>query len=73
MGFDVMPRCEIECEFSCPHCHQTFVMGDGGIYTDGVEDECVSTCSVCGGSYQLRCVAVEVIMECLPVGGESLA
>lgn len=58
---------DIECEFECPHCHQGFVLGDSGIYTDDVEDGCVQNCSVCGGAYQLRCVSVDVEMECLPV------
>ena len=62
-----MSRCEIECEFECPHCGQGFVMNDSGIYTDDVEDDCESQCSKCGGLYQLRCVSVDVQMEALPV------
>lgn len=66
-----MARCEIECEFECPHCNQGFVLGDSGIYTDDVEDECSSVCSNCGGRYQLRCVSVEVEMEAIPVDSEK--
>jgi len=67
-----MARCEIECEFECPHCNQGFVLGDSGIYTDDVEDGCSSACSNCGGRYQLRCVSVEVEMEAIPVVKDSL-
>ncbi len=42
-------------------------MGQDGIFTDHVEDECESQCSECGGYYQLRCVSVEVEMEAIPV------
>ena len=66
-----MARGDIECEFECPHCGQGFVMGDSGIYTDDVEDECSSVCSNCGGRYQLRCVSVEVEMEAIPFDSES--
>ena len=58
---------EIECEFSCPHCGQGFTMDQEAIYIDDVEDECESTCSSCGGSYQLRCVSVDVVMEAIPI------
>ena len=61
----VMP--EIECKFDCPHCGESFVMDQRGIYIDNVEDECVSQCIVCNGLYQLRCVSVEVEMEALIV------
>jgi hypothetical protein len=42
-------------------------MGQGGIFTDDVEDGCESQCRECGGYYQLRCVSVEVEMEVIPV------
>ena len=60
-----MTRCDIECEFECPHCGQGFVLGDIGIYIDDVEDECEAYCRACGGCYQLRCVSVEVEMEAI--------
>lgn len=62
-----MSRFDIECKFTCPYCHQDFVMGQDGIYTDDVEDETFSQCPSCKKYYQLRCVSVEVEMECLPV------
>ena len=59
----VMSRLEIECEYECPHCHAGWVIGDAGIYTDDIEDECTTTCDKCGGEFQLRCVSVDVEME----------
>lgn len=62
-----MPRVEIQCEYECPHCNTGWVIGDDGIYTDDVEDECTTTCDACGGVFQLRCVSVDVEMEAIKV------
>jgi len=62
-----MPRIKIECEYDCPHCGAGWVMGDEGIYTDDVEDECTTTCEKCGGVFQLRCAHVSVEMETFKV------
>ena len=67
----VMPRIEIECEYDCPHCHTGWVMGDDGIYTDDIEDECTTTCDKCGGVFQLRCVSVDVEMEATKVPADG--
>ena len=55
---------KITAEFDCPHCGQGFELDDNAIYTDDIEDECASQCEKCNGWYQLRCVSVNVEMEC---------
>ena len=54
---------DIKCEYDCPHCHTGYVMGNDGIYTDDVDDNCTTTCDACGGEFTLRCVSVDVEME----------
>ena len=64
---------KIECEFECPHCGQSWLIGDDGIYTDDVRDECMTTCGACGGEFQLRCVSVEVEMEAIKIKGKGMS
>lgn len=58
---------DTECEYSCPHCGETFSLGRDAQYIDNVADECETQCSECGGRYQLRCVWVEITMEAIAV------
>ena len=59
--------------YDCPHCGAGFTIEAGdALFTDHVEDGCTETCVECGNPYQLRCVSVQIEMECTkPVGVED--